>query len=185
MCALGGRPKEEGGHKRIDISLDKETRRKLEKFKKQGGNVSQFIEREIKPVLERLDPAEQSVHVYRIEVYLSHEIINAVNKGDFEAVKILGGLAKAIDDYRKLAHIPPLTLKVEDVFGRQKRKFGFWEWLKFKSARDRLEEQHIWRPDALPALEDIAETYGLDWLKRTIEHDKEINKKLDELEKKS
>jgi len=182
MCALGGRPREEGGHKRIDISLDKETRRKLEKFKKHGGNVSQFIEREIKPVLERLDPGEQSVHVYRIEAYLSHEIINAVNKGDFEAVRVLGDLARAIDDYRKLAHIPPLTLKGEASFGR-KRKFSFWEWLKFKSARDKLEEQRIFRPEVLPALEDMAELYGLNWLKRYIEHDKEINRKLEELYK--
>jgi hypothetical protein len=114
MCALGGRPKEEGGHKRIDISLDKETRRKLEKFKKQGGNVSRFIEREVKPVLEKLDPGEQSVHVYRIEVYLSHEIINAVHEGDLEKVRVLADLAKAIDDYRKLAHIPPLTIQVDE-----------------------------------------------------------------------
>lgn len=111
MCALGGRPKEEGGHKRIDITLDKETRRKLEKFKRQGGNVSKFIENEIKPVLKNLDPGQQSTHIYRIEAYLSYEIIEAVNKGDFETVRVLGDLAKAIDDYRKLAHIPPLRLK--------------------------------------------------------------------------
>ncbi|MEM3760514.1 MAG: hypothetical protein QXZ02_05305 [Candidatus Bathyarchaeia archaeon] len=112
MCALGGRPKEEGGHKRIDISLDKETRRKLEKFKRQGGNVSKFIEKEIKPTLEALDPAEQSIHIYRIESYLSHEIIEALGKGDLEAVSVLGSIAKAIDDYRKIAHIPPLTLNL-------------------------------------------------------------------------
>ena len=119
MCALGGRPREEGGHKRIDISLDKETRRKLEKFKKRGGNVSQFIEREIKPVLEKLDPGEQAIHIYRIEAYLSKQILEAVNKGDFETVKILGSVAKAIDDYRRFTGIPPLDYPIIDSFSKQ------------------------------------------------------------------
>jgi len=113
MSKKTGRKKEKGGHKRINISLDKQIREKLEKLKSQGGNVSQFIEDEIKPTLEKLDPAEQSIHIYRIQIYLSNQIIEALKTNDFETVKVIGSIASAFDNYRKLANIPPLNLDFE------------------------------------------------------------------------
>jgi hypothetical protein len=65
----------------------------------------------------------------------------------------------------------------------EKGKFGFWEWLKWKKERDRLEEARMFEEDALPMLEHLAQDYGLNFLKPYIEHDKEINKKLNETRK--
>lgn len=77
MSEKTGRPKEEDGHKRINISIDKFTDEALDKIRK-GGNVSKFIENELRPTLRKLDPSDVSFHVWRIEVYLSQQIINAI-----------------------------------------------------------------------------------------------------------
>jgi hypothetical protein len=111
--ALGGRPKEENGHERIDLTLNKKTREKLDKIKKKKGNVSKFIEKELKPTLDKLDPGELSIHIYRIQVYLANEISDALQQGKLEDLKVLAGIANAIDDYRALAGILPLDYKVK------------------------------------------------------------------------
>jgi len=65
-------------------------------------------------------------------------------------------------------------------------KFSFWEWLRYRSEKKRLEESKIFpKPEALPVAESIYNKYRLSWLEPLIKHDKEINKKLDELEKRN
>jgi hypothetical protein len=50
--ALGGRPKEQGGHKPYKLSFDKFTSDALEKIRKHG-NISKFVEDRLKPELEQ------------------------------------------------------------------------------------------------------------------------------------
>lgn len=64
-------------------------------------------------------------------------------------------------------------------------KFGSWEWLKHRSEKKRLEESRVFKPKALPLVENLYEKYGYDFLKPYIEHDKQINKKVIEFEKKN
>ena len=108
--ALGGRPREEGGHKPLKISLNKFVREALEKV----GNKSQFLEKVAQPVLEKMDPGDASFFLYQIDVYISRGIINAAQKGDFKQVSALGWLANCLEDARKLCEIPPLNLKLPE-----------------------------------------------------------------------
>ena len=58
------------------------------------------------------------------------------------------------------------------------KPFGF-------PAKKRLEESRVFLPKALPVVESIYNRYRFSWLEPLIKHDKEINKKLDELEKRN
>ncbi len=111
--ALGGRPKEEGGHKPFKLSFDKFTSQALEKIREGNGNISGFVESELSPVLKQLDPGESSIHIWRIEQYLAGRIIDAASNGEFETVKALGSIGNALKDYRKLAGIPPSDSEIQ------------------------------------------------------------------------
>lgn len=106
--ALGGRPKEEGGHKDLKISVNKFVREGLEKV----GNKSQFIEKLARPVLEKLDPGEASVFLWRIDIYISQGIIQAAKKGDFKQVNALSWIANSLEDARGLCRLPPSNFKL-------------------------------------------------------------------------
>lgn len=107
MSKKTGRPREEDGHKRINISIDKFTAGALDKIRKGDGNVSRFIEKQLRPVLENLDPGEASIHVWRIEAYLSQQIIKATEQNKPDTVIALASIATAIKDFRNLCGIPP------------------------------------------------------------------------------
>jgi hypothetical protein len=68
------------------------------------------------------------------------------------------------------------------------KSFGFLtallKCLEKKEAKKRLEESRVFKPQCLPMVEEIAQDFGYEWLKPFIEHDKEINKKLEQLENK-
>jgi hypothetical protein len=100
--ALGGRPKEEGGHKPLKISVEKFIADALEKV----GNKSQFIEKVARPVLEELDPGDASFFLWQIDAYISQGIIEAAKNEDFRQVQALGWLASQLEDARKLCGIP-------------------------------------------------------------------------------
>ena len=102
ILALGGRPEEEGGHKPLKISVDKFVAQGLEKV----GNKSQFLESVARPVLEKLDPGEASVFLWKIDIYLSQGIVVAAKEGNFSQVQALGWLANQLEDARKLCGIP-------------------------------------------------------------------------------
>jgi hypothetical protein len=72
----------------------------------------------------------------------------------------------------------------EQIKPLEKRRFGFWEWLRHRSEKKRLENERMFGEN-LPIVESVYNMYRLSWLEPLIKHDKEINKKLDELEKKS
>lgn len=62
-----------------------------------------------------------------------------------------------------------------------KKRMGFFEWLKYRSERKRLEESRCFKPEYLPLVESIYKEFELAWLKPFIEHDKELEKKLENL----
>lgn len=107
MSKKTGRPKEKGGHKRINISVDDFTDEALAKIRKGDGNVSRFIEKQLRPVLENLDPGEASIHVWRIEAYLSKQIKKATEQNKLDTVIALASIATALKDFRSLCGIPP------------------------------------------------------------------------------
>lgn len=67
-----GRPKEEDGHKRINISVDKFTKDALEKVKEKDGNASRFIEKELKTVFS-LHPDFR--RIYRPELSITEQLL--------------------------------------------------------------------------------------------------------------
>jgi hypothetical protein len=117
--ALGGRPKEQGGHKPLKISVDKFVAEALEKV----GNKSQFIESVAYPVLKKLDPGEASVFLWEIDAYISQHIKAATNNRNFEQVQALSWLADQLEDARKLCGNPPSNYNapfVESEVDREK-----------------------------------------------------------------
>jgi len=110
MSEKTGRPKEEGGHTRIDISIDKFTKEALNKIREGDGNVSKFIEKQLRPVLETLDPGEASIHVWRIEAYLNQQMSKALKRNKPDTIIALASIATALEDFRNLCGIPPRDL---------------------------------------------------------------------------
>lgn len=99
--------REQGGHKRINISVDEFTDNALDKIREGDGNVSEFIEKQLRPVLENLDPGEASIHIWRIEAYLSQQIIKATKQNKPSTVQALASIANALGDFRRLCEISP------------------------------------------------------------------------------
>jgi len=108
MSKETGRPKEEGGHKPLKISVDKFIREGLQKV----GNKSQFLEKVARPILEKMDPGTASHFLWRIDIYISQGIIEATGKGDFKQVNALSWLANQLELARKLCKIPPSNFKL-------------------------------------------------------------------------
>lgn len=106
--ALGGRPKEEGGHRDRKLSFDKFTNEALDKIKRGGGNISQYIEKALKPELENLDPGEVSREIWRYETYINQRISQALIEDKPKKAKALASILVALKDYRNLSGIPPL-----------------------------------------------------------------------------
>jgi len=96
--ALGGRPKEEGGHKPLKISVDDFVYRALNKV----GNKSRFIEETLRPTLKQFDPGDVCQVVSEIFQIIAQEIMEATKKGRYDKVAALAAIANSLDDYRKL-----------------------------------------------------------------------------------
>jgi len=107
LGSYSGRQKKEGGHKPLNISVNKFVRDGLEKV----GNKSQFLEKVAQPVLEKMDPGEASFFLWQIDVYISQGIIKAAQKENFKQVSALSWLANSLEDARKLCRIPPANYK--------------------------------------------------------------------------
>jgi hypothetical protein len=105
--ALGGRPKEEGGHVPLKISVNKFVSEALEKV----DNKSQFIENVALPILEKLDPGDASLFLWQIDIFLSQGIIEAGKNGDFKQIQALSWLGGQLEDARKLCGLPPPDYK--------------------------------------------------------------------------
>lgn len=101
--ALGGRPPEEGGHKPLKISVNKFVSEALEKVP----NKSKFLEEVARPVLEKMDPGEASVFLWKIDILISQGIVKATQEKDFKQIQTLGWLASCLEDARSLCGVPP------------------------------------------------------------------------------
>lgn len=96
--ALGGRPKEEGGHKPLKISVDDFVYNALNKVE----NKSRFIEETLRPILKQFDPGDVCQVVSQIYEKIAQEIIHATKKGKYDKVAALAAFANSLEDYRKL-----------------------------------------------------------------------------------
>jgi hypothetical protein len=96
--ALGGRPKEEGGHKPLKISVDDFVYSALNKVE----NKSRFIEETLRPILKQFDPGDLCQVVSEIYEKIAQEIIYATKKGKYDKVAALAAFALSLEDYRKL-----------------------------------------------------------------------------------
>jgi PhoPQ-activated pathogenicity-related protein len=102
---LGGRPKEEGGHKSFNVSLDDETRQGLEKLHNKNENRSQFIEKALRPLLNQFDPGPSCEVLNRLDEILNNEISSAISQKDFEKVNALAALANSFEPFRSACRI--------------------------------------------------------------------------------
>lgn len=100
--SLGGRPKEEGGHEGINVSLNAETHRGLKKIQERGEARSKFIENALGPLIRQLDPGESCKALRRIDCLLKCEIASAVSKQDFEKTSALSAIGNVLEPFRTL-----------------------------------------------------------------------------------
>ena len=122
--SLGGRPKEEGGHTRVRISLNKLVKEALEKLPK--GSRSRFIEEVLTPVVEQWDPAGSPGPACEVLTWIDNvihdkihqEIVLASKVGDYKRAGALSDYARALAEaskpYRVLCGVPGLPLKPLD-----------------------------------------------------------------------
>jgi len=96
--ALGGRPKEEGGHKPLKISLDDFVYKALNKVE----NKSKFIEETLRPILRQFDPGDMCQFLSEIYQKIAQEILKATQEERYDKVAALSTLALSLEDYRKL-----------------------------------------------------------------------------------
>jgi hypothetical protein len=113
--SLGGRPKEEEGHKSKRFSLDLKTCKGLEKIS--SGERSKLIEKALGPVLRQYDPGESCEALGLIDRTLDCEIDSALSKQDYEKATALATLANSLTPFRNLCNLPD-----EGNSDRNKRK---------------------------------------------------------------
>ena len=109
MSKKTGRPKEEGGHKRHQVSFGKFVSEALKKV----GNKSQFLERIAKPVLEQLDPGPLCHLIQSFDQQITLETEQALRNKDYGKVQALSNFASWLQDYRGLCELPQLDLPLE------------------------------------------------------------------------
>jgi hypothetical protein len=103
---LGGRPKEEEGHKRINLSINAETHKGLMKIHDKGGNRSKFVENVVRPHIQQLDPGESCKILGEIDNRLRDEIVSAVSDHDFEKATTLATIGDVLTPFMSLCRIP-------------------------------------------------------------------------------
>jgi len=100
--SLGGRPKEEGGHTPLKITVNEFTRQALEKV----DNKSQFLEKAVKPLLEQLDPGPACNFIQQVDEQINGEINQALKNNDYDKIQTFANIAESLKDYRKLCELP-------------------------------------------------------------------------------
>ena len=95
---IRGRPKEQGGHRHLNVSMDDETLQALKKV----SNKSKFIEEKIGPILRQMDPGPACKNVVHVLNYISDEVVKAVGGGHYEKAMALSDMANSLKDYRDL-----------------------------------------------------------------------------------
>jgi hypothetical protein len=93
---LAGRPKEEGGHVPVNISMAKELREKLRKTRELYGSESKFIEKAIEPLLNELDPGDACEDVLKVANRLTEMTKDALDELDFEKAQALSFVGESL-----------------------------------------------------------------------------------------
>lgn len=122
--ALGGRPKEEGGHKPLKISVDNFVYNALNKVE----NKSKFIEETLRPILKQFDPGDMCQFVSETYKKIAQEILQATREGRYDKVAALAAFAISLEDYRKLCTPSSETYAViaNSKYPRQVTVGGGW-----------------------------------------------------------
>ena len=103
---LGGRPKEEEGHKRINLSINAETHKVLMKIHNKSGNRSKFVEDVVRPHIRQLDPGESCKILGEFDQRLKDEIVTALSKHNFEKAATLATIGDVLTPFMSLCRIP-------------------------------------------------------------------------------
>jgi hypothetical protein len=103
---LGGRPKEEEGHKPINLSVNAETYEGLMKIHDEGGNSSKFVEKAVRPHIHQLDPGESCKILGEFDQRLRDEIVSALSKHNFEKAATLATIGDVLTPFMSLCRIP-------------------------------------------------------------------------------
>jgi hypothetical protein len=104
--SLGGRPKEEDGHKPINLSLNAETHKVLMKIHNKSGNRSKFVEKVVRPHIRQLDPGESCKLLGEFDQRLKDEIVTALSKHNFEKAATLATIGDVLTPFMSLCRIP-------------------------------------------------------------------------------
>lgn len=128
--ALGGRPKEEGGHKPLKISVDNFVYNALNKVE----NKSKFIEETLRPILKQFDPGDMCKFVSEVYSKIAQEIFKATREERYDKVAALAAFALSLEDYRKLCTPFSETYAVMDnsEYPRKVTVGGGWGMLQGK-----------------------------------------------------
>jgi len=103
--SLGGRPKEEEGHNRINLSVNAETYKVLMKIHDEGGNRSKFVENVVRPHIRQLDPGESCKVLVEFDQRLRDEIVSALSDYDFEKAATLATIGDVLTPFMSLYRI--------------------------------------------------------------------------------
>jgi hypothetical protein len=104
--SLGGRPKEEDGHKPINLSFNAETHKVLMKIHNKSGNRSKFVEKVVHPHIRQLDPGESCKILGEFDQRLRDEIVTALSKHNFEKAATLATIGDVLTPFMSLCRVP-------------------------------------------------------------------------------
>jgi hypothetical protein len=101
---LRGRPKKDGGHTPVKLSLDQKTMGGLAKIK---GPKSAFIEDILRPIVNQFDPGDACHTLERVDKMLSDEITTATNNKEYDRVMALSYFGERLSEIRQLCSEDP------------------------------------------------------------------------------
>jgi len=110
QMALGGRPKEEGGHRPLKISLEQFISEALKKV----GNKSKFIETVLRPILKAFEELSDMYHIGWEPMMIAQKIQQATEEGNLK--KIDASVDETIELMFRMRNqllIGPYTFKLE------------------------------------------------------------------------
>ena len=116
IMTLGGRPKDGPGHRPFNMSLREDLYGMLKKVREP--NRSNFIERTIGPVLEKLDPGTACEFLWEIDETARKHLLEAHNRGDYAQAMAIDTIMHDLEDYRALCSEGADRKRCEDRGGK-------------------------------------------------------------------
>lgn len=94
-----------GGHRSVNMSLDKESRDALAKLRKKGHNVSDVVDEFVHIIARQIDPGPSAPVLHRIDALLKQEVDRAGREGDYEKVVAVSMIGTKLKPYFDLAEV--------------------------------------------------------------------------------